>query len=240
MPFQSDEPIDDIIGDENIEDDDEDDVVMNDDDNDDDNDDNDDDDNDDDDNDNNDDDDDDDDDDDADNDDDDNDNDDNDDITAKDKTNNVNMNDNDLIRNMYNTDDEEDDDELDEDYLQKIDEDLQKDIIIEHHHELKKHNMTEIETLCKIVRNTNGIIIDPFHKTLPFVTRYEEARIIGERAQQLESGSKPFIEVKPNIIDSYLIALDEYKQKKIPFIIRRPLPNGGSEYWRLADLEQIR
>ena len=156
------------------------------------------------------------------------------------KSNNINMNDNDLIRNIYNADDEEDDDDLDEDYLQKIDEELQKDIISEHHHELKKHNMTEIETLCKIVRNTNGIIVDPLHKTVPFVTRYEEARVIGERAQQLESGSKPFIEVKPNVIDSYLIALDEYKQKKIPFIIRRPLPNGGSEYWRLADLEQIR
>ena len=198
MPFQSNEPIDDIIGDENIEEEEEeeeDDAVINDDDNDD---------------------------------------------NEKIRTDNVNMNDNDLIRNIYNTDDEEDDDDLDEDYLQKIDEDLQRDIITEHHHELKKHNMTEIETLCKIVRNTNGIIVDPFHKTVPFVTRYEETRIIGERAQQLESGSKPFIEVKPNVIDSYLIALEEYKQKKIPFIIRRPLPNGGSEYWRLADLEQIR
>jgi DNA-directed RNA polymerase subunit K/omega len=155
-------------------------------------------------------------------------------------TKDINPDTNNIIKNIYNSDDEEDDDDFDEDYLQKIDDDLQKEIITEHHHELMKHNTAEIETLCKIVRNTNGVIVDPLHKTVPFVTRYEEAKIIGERAQQLEAGSKPFIEIKPNIIDSYLIALEEYKQKKIPFIIRRPLPNGGSEYWRLTDLEQIR
>jgi hypothetical protein len=33
------------------------------------------------------------------------------------------------------------------------------------------------------------------------------------------------------------IALEEFKQKKIPFVIRRPLPNGISEYWKMQDLE---
>ena len=41
------------------------------------------------------------------------------------------------------------------------------------------------------------------------------------------------------IIDGYIIAEEELKQKRIPFIIRRPLPNGGSEYWKLQDLEDI-
>jgi len=41
------------------------------------------------------------------------------------------------------------------------------------------------------------------------------------------------------MIDGYLIALKELDQKKIPFIIQRPLPNGGSEYWRLCDLEML-
>jgi len=135
--------------------------------------------------------------------------------------------------------DDSDDDDLDEDYLQKIDEEMHRDIISEHHHDMKTHNMNEIELLCKVVRNANGIIIDPLHSTLPFVTRYEMARAIGERAEQLEAGAKPFIEVKDNIIDSYLIAKLEYERKKIPYIIRRPLPNGGSEYWKLSDLQQI-
>ena len=31
----------------------------------------------------------------------------------------------------------------------------------------------------------------------------------------------------------------ELNEKKIPFIIRRPLPNNSSEYWKLQDLEII-
>ena len=44
-------------------------------------------------------------------------------------------------------------------------------------------------------------------------------------------------EIDDNIIDGYLIALKEFEQKKVPFIIKRPLPNGGCEYWKLPDLE---
>jgi DNA-directed RNA polymerase I, II, and III subunit RPABC2 len=99
------------------------------------------------------------------------------------------------------------------------------------------HNVEEIDAMVKIVRDENGIIVDPLHKTLPFVTKYEKARVIGERAKQINSGAKPFINVEKNIIDGYIIALEEFEQKKIPFIIKRPLPFSGVEYWRLCDLE---
>jgi hypothetical protein len=36
-----------------------------------------------------------------------------------------------------------------------------------------------------------------------------------------------------------LIALAELERKAIPFIIKRPLPNGGCEYWKLKDLEVL-
>jgi len=77
------------------------------------------------------------------------------------------------------------------------------------------------------------------HRTFPFITKYERARILGERAKQLNSGAKPLVEVSPNVIDGYLIALTEFEQKRIPFIIKRPLPNGGCEYWKFKDLEVI-
>ena len=136
-------------------------------------------------------------------------------------------------------DDHDDDDEDDKNYLQKINAEMSSDIIANNHHELKTHNAEEVEVMCKVVRNVNGTIIDPLHTTLPFLTRYEIANIIGNRATQIEAGAIPFVEVKDNIIDSYTIALSEFKQKKIPYIIRRPLPNGGSEYWKFADLEQL-
>ena len=133
--------------------------------------------------------------------------------------------------------DEEDDDDSDENYLQKFEENIQKNIIAEHHPELHAQNYDEIDILSRVVRDENGVIIDPLHRTLPFITRYEKARIIGERAKQLNAGAKPMVEVDVSIIDGYVIALKEYEEKKIPFIIKRPLPNGGCEFWKFKDLE---
>jgi DNA-directed RNA polymerase subunit K/omega len=136
-------------------------------------------------------------------------------------------------------DEEEDDEEEDEMYLQKFNESTQRNIISEFHPELQTHNYDEIDVLSKVVRDVNGNIIDPLHKTMPFITRYEKARILGERAKQINSGAKPFVEVKQNIIDGYVIALKEFEEKKIPFIIKRPLPNGAVEYWKFEDLEVL-
>ena len=143
-----------------------------------------------------------------------------------------------IMENNINYEDSDDDD-LDEYYLQKIEKDTHSSIIKEYHPEMIVHNRDEIKTSCHIVRNSQGNIIDPLHKTLPFVTSYERARVIGERAKQIEAGAKPFIEVSSNMVDGYLIALKEFENKKIPFIIQRPLPNGTSEYWKLSDLEII-
>ena len=135
----------------------------------------------------------------------------------------------------YNSDDDSADDS-DDDNLQKFNNTDKNDIITRFHPELYNHNYDEIQTMSKVVRNNSGTIIDPLHKTLPFITKYEKARILGERAKQLNSGAHTFVEVDDNVIDGYLIALKEFEEKKIPFIIKRPLPNGGCEYWKVSDL----
>jgi DNA-directed RNA polymerase I, II, and III subunit RPABC2 len=134
-------------------------------------------------------------------------------------------------------DDDDEEDEDDEDYLQKFDESIKQKIIQDYHPELKSQNYDEIETLSRVVRNNSGAIVDPLHQTLPFLTKYEKARVLGERATQLNAGAMPMIEVDADVIDGYVIALKEFEQKKIPFIIKRPLPNGAVEYWKLEDLE---
>ena len=131
----------------------------------------------------------------------------------------------------------EDDTDDDENYLQKFDESLQTQIIADYHPEMKSHNYDEILNMSKVTRNESGAIIDPLHKSVPFITRYEKAKLIGERAAQLGAGAIPLVEVEENIIDDYVIASKEFNEKKIPFIIKRPMPNGGCEYWRMADLE---
>lgn len=153
------------------------------------------------------------------------------------KEENVDRNNNSFMIGDEDDDDENDDDDDDENYLQKISDNTKHDIIANFHPELYSHNDDEIQTLSKVVRDDNGMIVDPLHRTLPFITRYEKARLLGERAKQLNSGAKAFVEVDDNVIDGYLIALKELEEKKIPFIIKRPLPNGGCEYWKLADLE---
>lgn len=165
------------------------------------------------------------------------------DVETEEKSISVN---NSIINNIISDDDDDDDNDDDEsDYydddedLKKLERDIDNDKLLEHHPEIVQNNYQEILALCKVVRNDKGIIVDDLHRTYPFITKYEYARVIGIRAKQLNNGADPFVEVEPNIIDGYTIALKEMEQKKIPFIISRPLPNGGKEYWKLQDLEII-
>ena len=149
-------------------------------------------------------------------------------------------NENSFSNNLYLINENEefyDSDSDEEDYIEKFNENTSKETIMNYYPEHLQHNIDEIEKMSIVVRDANGAIIDPLHKTVPFLTKYERARIIGERAKQLEYGSKPFISIEQNEIDSYLIAEKEFYQKAIPFILKRPLPNGSCEYWKFKDLE---
>jgi DNA-directed RNA polymerase I, II, and III subunit RPABC2 len=138
-----------------------------------------------------------------------------------------------------NDDEDEDEEDDDENYLQKFNKDINKSYINEFHPECIIHNYEEVSAMSHVVRDKDGIIIDDLHKTIPFLTKYERARILGQRAKQIECGSRPFVKVPENIVDSYIIAELELKQKKIPFVIRRPIPGGGCEYWNIKDLEIV-
>tara|TARA_B000000477_G_C6085416_1_gene225218 strand:- start:239 stop:1000 length:762 start_codon:yes stop_codon:yes gene_type:complete len=138
------------------------------------------------------------------------------------------------------SDDEEDSD--DEEYnenMRKLENDINKDYLYSYHPETKHINYKELLTLSNVTRNKKGIIIDPLHTTIPILTRYEKAKILGLRAKQINHGAKPFVELTKDIIDGHTIAFMELTQNKIPFIIRRPMPNGGSEYWKISDLKNI-
>ena len=131
------------------------------------------------------------------------------------------------------------DSDSDDDLYQKLEMGVNSTTLLEKHPGVTQSSYAEILTLTKVVRNDKGEIIDELHRTYPFVSKYERAKIIGVRTKQLNNGADPLVEVPPDIIDGYNIALMEFEAKKLPFIISRPLPNGASEYWRLADLEMV-
>ena len=66
------------------------------------------------------------------------------------------------------------------------------------------------------------------------LTKYEKTRILSERTSQINDGSEIFID-KDKYDNAYNIALEEFKLKKIPFIIKRPYGN-HFEYWKIIDL----
>jgi len=61
---------------------------------------------------------------------------------------------------------------------------------------------------------------------LPWLTRFERARITGARALQLSLGAPPLIKPSEEAKTSILVAMEEVKQKALPISIRRVLPNG--------------
>lgn len=133
----------------------------------------------------------------------------------------------------------DEDDDGPNNYLRKFETEMHENYIESCHQEMMHMNNAEVAALTRVVRNADGVIVDAIHKTMPFLTKYEKTRILGQRAKQLNQGAQPMIPVDKKIIDGYLIAQLELQKKALPFIIRRPLPGGKSEYWRLADLEII-
>jgi len=126
-----------------------------------------------------------------------------------------------------------------EENFKKFNTNLDHDLISTLHPREKAINYDEVKSLCSVKRNKDGLVVDPLHTTIPILTKFEYTRILGLRATQIENGAPLFIGVDESIIDSYVIARMELEAKKLPFIIRRPLPGGKMEYWRLHDLENL-
>jgi DNA-directed RNA polymerase subunit K/omega len=76
------------------------------------------------------------------------------------------------------------------------------------------------------------------YKSQPVLNKFEKTKIISERSQQLANGSFSFLKNPESYSSIYEIAIEELRQKKIPFILKRPIAN-TFEYWKLEDLEII-
>jgi len=68
-----------------------------------------------------------------------------------------------------------------------------------------------------------------------YMTIYEKARVLGTRALQIAMNC-PVMVPTGGESDSLRIAEMELKEKKIPIIIRRFMPNGSFEDWAVDEL----
>lgn len=74
-------------------------------------------------------------------------------------------------------------------------------------------------------------------KTLPLLSKFEKARLVGIRKQQLATGSNPCVKGEFSNLDE--IIEEEIKQKTLPLIVRRILHNGTTEDWRIEEFKNI-
>ena len=77
---------------------------------------------------------------------------------------------------------------------------------------------------------------DPKHRSVPFLTQFEKTKILGFRTNQLSNGARPYIAIPKHVSDLREIARLELEARRLPIIIKRPMPDGTFEKWRLSDL----
>ncbi|KAF4511411.1 hypothetical protein G6O67_003214 [Ophiocordyceps sinensis] len=73
--------------------------------------------------------------------------------------------------------------------------------------------------------------------TTPYMTKYERARILGTRALQISMNAPVLVDLEGET-DPLQIAIKEMREKKIPLIVRRYLPDGFYEDWTCEELLQ--
>jgi DNA-directed RNA polymerase I, II, and III subunit RPABC2 len=78
-------------------------------------------------------------------------------------------------------------------------------------------------------------LLDAHHTSQPFLTVYEKTKILSLRANQLTE-ARPYVERPEYVTNTLEIAKMELEQRRLPYIIKRPMPDGTFEYWRLSDL----
>ena len=77
----------------------------------------------------------------------------------------------------------------------------------------------ESENINKLMVNYNPKKLKTINIKL---TKHEKTRVLSERASQIESGTRILLSNPERYDNAYQIALEEFNQRMIPFIIKRP------------------
>ena len=135
---------------------------------------------------------------------------------------------NELETNEEPDEEPDEDDEVSE-YNSESDDDLEDELIEEGDDDFKVIDFT----------NTYENMVKKEKKTLPIMSKFEKARIIGVRAQQIADGAVPTVKVPDKMVSAIEIAKLELKERRLPLIIRRILTKNKYEDWRIDEFELI-
>lgn len=119
---------------------------------------------------------------------------------------------------------EEEPEEQDEDYLEMgVADVIEEELDNTSFHDIKNITKKRIPTAER--------------KTRGFMTKFERAKIIGVRAQQIALGAIPNIDLpEGHHLTPREIAREELSQKKTPIIIHRIHHDGRYEAWKVEEL----
>ncbi|CAF1152579.1 unnamed protein product [Rotaria sordida] len=129
------------------------------------------------------------------------------------------------------------DDDIDDDEFNEDEQDLDGDQNTQADKQpLQGDDRMEILNEDDINGTQAGMRTDPSKRiTTPYMTKYERARVLGTRALQIAMCAPLMVEPDGET-DPLQIAMRELKEKKIPMIIRRYLPDGSYEDWSIEEL----
>ena len=77
--------------------------------------------------------------------------------------------------------------------------------------------------------------------SLPIMTKYEFNLLIGLRTLHLSRGATPFVKLPDNFyikrnMELRFIAIQELIEGRLPYVVKRCLPNNIVEYWPISKL----
>ena len=100
----------------------------------------------------------------------------------------------------------------------------------------EERDQTVVVPKERAIKRTTGRAIPASERTTTnYMTKYERARLLGTRALQLSMNAPPMVELQGET-DPLQIAMKELRERKIPLIIRRNLPDGSYEDWSVNEL----
>jgi DNA-directed RNA polymerase I, II, and III subunit RPABC2 len=113
-----------------------------------------------------------------------------------------------------------------------------KKILDKHHPECRVDYIEDVinKLTIKTITPEAWGIGEEGHKSPPFLTIYEKTSVIALRSRQIANGATPYVPVPSHVTNVEEIARMELEQRRLPFIVKRPMPDGSFEFWRIADL----